>query len=191
MNRFGLPLVPSALALWAINFVDRFFLARVQGSGRGRRLLARRARRVGDRLHDGRVPARVARVRVFDRGRGDSRSERTRSCSRICCSSAAGSRSCSDCSRRGSCSCSRRRSRASTAPRRRSASSPSRGTAYAGYTVLAIGIGRARRTQFNWIVTGAGALVNVALNLVADPALRDDGRRDLDRWPRTSPSSSA
>ena len=27
MNRFGLPLVPSALALWAINFIDRFFLA--------------------------------------------------------------------------------------------------------------------------------------------------------------------
>src|SRR3954470_12809867 len=31
MNRFGLPLVPSALALWAINFVDRFFLAVFKG----------------------------------------------------------------------------------------------------------------------------------------------------------------
>ena len=29
--------------------------------------------------------------------------------------------------------------------------------AYAGYIVLAIGIGRARRTQFNWVVTGRGA----------------------------------
>jgi O-antigen/teichoic acid export membrane protein len=38
------------------------------------------------------------------------------------------------------------------------------GAIYAGYTVLAIGSGRARRTQFNWVVTGAGALVNVALN---------------------------
>src|SRR5204863_1484112 len=27
MNKFGLPLVPSALALWAINFIDRFFIA--------------------------------------------------------------------------------------------------------------------------------------------------------------------
>ena len=27
MNRFGMPLVPSALALWAINFIDRFFVA--------------------------------------------------------------------------------------------------------------------------------------------------------------------
>ena len=35
---------------------------------------------------------------------------------------------------------------------------------YAGYTVLAIGSGRARRTQFNWVVTGAGAGVSIGLN---------------------------
>lgn len=35
---------------------------------------------------------------------------------------------------------------------------------YAGYTVLAIGSGRARRTQFNWIVTGVGAGTSIALN---------------------------
>jgi O-antigen/teichoic acid export membrane protein len=35
---------------------------------------------------------------------------------------------------------------------------------YAGYTVLAIGSGRARRTQFNWVVTGAGAGASVGLN---------------------------
>ena len=38
------------------------------------------------------------------------------------------------------------------------------GAAYAGYTVLAIGSGRARRTQLNWVVTGFGAAVNIALN---------------------------
>src|SRR3954453_4795921 len=38
------------------------------------------------------------------------------------------------------------------------------GTLYAGYTVLAIGSGRARKTQLNWVVTGAGAAVNVGLN---------------------------
>src|SRR3954447_22132952 len=32
------------------------------------------------------------------------------------------------------------------------------GAIYAGYTVLAIGSGRARKTQFNWVVTGAGAV---------------------------------
>jgi O-antigen/teichoic acid export membrane protein len=35
---------------------------------------------------------------------------------------------------------------------------------YAGYTVLAIGSGRARRTQFNWVVTGAGAAASIGLN---------------------------
>src|SRR4029079_14446392 len=29
MNRFGMPLVPSALALWATNFSDRFFLVKL------------------------------------------------------------------------------------------------------------------------------------------------------------------
>ena len=43
------------------------------------------------------------------------------------------------------------------------------GVAFAGYIVMAIGVGRARRTQFNWIVTGIGALVNVALNIVLIP----------------------
>src|SRR5213076_964594 len=31
MNRFGMPLVPSALALWAINFIDRLFIAQYKG----------------------------------------------------------------------------------------------------------------------------------------------------------------
>jgi O-antigen/teichoic acid export membrane protein len=35
---------------------------------------------------------------------------------------------------------------------------------YAGYTVLAIGSGRARRTQFNWVVTGVGAAASIGLN---------------------------
>ena len=38
------------------------------------------------------------------------------------------------------------------------------GAIYAGYTVLAIGSGRARRTQLNWVVSGIGAAANVALN---------------------------
>jgi O-antigen/teichoic acid export membrane protein len=42
-------------------------------------------------------------------------------------------------------------------------------TAYAAYTVLAIGSGRARRTQGNWIVAGVAALVNVVLNVILIP----------------------
>jgi O-antigen/teichoic acid export membrane protein len=41
---------------------------------------------------------------------------------------------------------------------------------FAGYIVVSIGVGRARRTQFNWVVTGLAAAVNVALNLVLIPA---------------------
>ncbi len=40
---------------------------------------------------------------------------------------------------------------------------------YAAYVVIAIGVGRSRRTQFNWVVTGAAAAVNVALNLTLIP----------------------
>ena len=41
--------------------------------------------------------------------------------------------------------------------------------AYGAYIVVAIGVGRARRTQFNWVVTGAAAAINVALNLALIP----------------------
>ncbi len=41
--------------------------------------------------------------------------------------------------------------------------------AYSGYSVLAIGIGRTRQTQFNWVVSGVAALVNIALNIVLIP----------------------
>lgn len=43
------------------------------------------------------------------------------------------------------------------------------GMIYAAYVVMAIGVGRAKRTQFNWVITGAAAVVNVALNLVLIP----------------------
>ncbi len=41
--------------------------------------------------------------------------------------------------------------------------------AFAGYIVVAIGVGRAKRTQFNWVVTGAAAAVNIGLNLILIP----------------------
>jgi O-antigen/teichoic acid export membrane protein len=42
-------------------------------------------------------------------------------------------------------------------------------TAYAAYIVMAIGVGRARRTQFNWVITGIAAIVNLVLNLTLIP----------------------
>ena len=41
--------------------------------------------------------------------------------------------------------------------------------AFAGYIVVAIGVGRAARTQFNWVVTGVAAAVNIGLNLILIP----------------------
>ena len=41
--------------------------------------------------------------------------------------------------------------------------------AYAAYIVMAIGVGRAKRTQFNWAITGAAAALNVVLNLLLIP----------------------
>ena len=43
------------------------------------------------------------------------------------------------------------------------------GMAYAAYIVMAIGVGRTKRTQFNWVITGVAAAVNVVLNLILIP----------------------
>jgi O-antigen/teichoic acid export membrane protein len=42
--------------------------------------------------------------------------------------------------------------------------------AFGAYIVVVIGIGRARRTRSNWIITGAAAALNVVLNLLLIPA---------------------
>ena len=168
MNKFGMPLVPAALALWAINFIDRFFVAVFKGQAE-----------VG--VYS--LAIRVASVIVFVLAvfqlawpafaysiEEEHVAKRTYAfvltylmllCSwgslvlgllspwivRI------------------------------LAPRNEAFWRASEAvgilcfsaTAYAGYTVLAIGIGRARRTQFNWIVTGSAALLNIALNFALIP----------------------
>ena len=43
-------------------------------------------------------------------------------------------------------------------------------TALGGYIVVSIGIGRARKTQFNWVVTGVAAAIDVALNFALVPS---------------------
>jgi O-antigen/teichoic acid export membrane protein len=47
--------------------------------------------------------------------------------------------------------------------------------AYAGYIVVSIGVGRARRTGFNWVVTGIAAVVDVALNVALVPRYGMEG----------------
>jgi O-antigen/teichoic acid export membrane protein len=43
-------------------------------------------------------------------------------------------------------------------------------TALGGYVVVSIGIGRARMTRFNWVVTGVAAVIDVGLNFALVPS---------------------
>jgi O-antigen/teichoic acid export membrane protein len=167
MNRFGLPLVPAALMLWVINFIDRLFIAHFNGQGE-----------VG--LYS--LGVRIASVIVFLMAafqlawpafaysiRDDREAKRTYSyvltyLLLVMCWVAL--------------------ALAVLAPWLVDILAPKGRfdrsadvvpllcfsvAAYAGYTVLAIGIGRARQTQYNWIVAGAAAAVNIALNLALIP----------------------
>jgi O-antigen/teichoic acid export membrane protein len=168
MNRFGLPLVPSALALWAITFIDRLFLSHYKGVAEvGVYSLAVRVSSVIVFLM---IAFRLAWPAFAYSIEDDSTAKRTYSYVLtyllfVCCwiSIALGT----------------------LAPWLVQILAPSKPafyradeavgvlsfgtTAYAGYTVLAIGIGRARRTQFNWVVSGVAAVLNVALNFALIP----------------------
>jgi len=41
--------------------------------------------------------------------------------------------------------------------------------AFGGFIVVSIGLGRTKRTQFNWVVTGSAAIVSITLNLLLIP----------------------
>ena len=164
-----MPLVPSALALWAINFIDRFFVAVFKGQGEvGVYSLAVRIASVIVFLMVAFQLAWPAFAYSIEDEASREANVRVRAhlpAARLL----AGCRSRSGCSRRGSCRSSRRTSAAFWRAAEAVGILAFAATAYAGYTVLAIGIGRARRTQFNWIVTGAAALVNIALNFALIP----------------------
>ena len=163
MNRFGMPLIPSALALWAINFIDRLFVSHYKGVGEvGVYSLAVRAASVIVFLM---IAFRLAWPAFAYSIDDDNAAKRTYAFVLtyllfVCCwiSLALGA----------------------LAPWIVKVLAPDKpafyradeaigvlsfaSAAYAGYSVLAIGIGRARRTQFNWIVSGIAALLNIALN---------------------------
>ena len=73
MQRFGLPLVPSGLALWVIDFADRFFLLKLKDAAEvgfysvGVRDLD------GDPAPADRAAHRLARVRLLDQGRREAK----------------------------------------------------------------------------------------------------------------------
>jgi O-antigen/teichoic acid export membrane protein len=166
MNRFGLPLVPAALALWAINFIDRLFIGQLKGQAE-----------VG--IYS--MAVRVASVIVFLMTafqlawpafaysiRDDDEAKRTYAYVLtyllfVTCwlSLALGALAPWIVDVLGTPKFARA---AEAVPLLAFATA-----AYSGYSVLAIGIGRARQTQFNWIVAGAAALVNIVLNVILIP----------------------
>jgi O-antigen/teichoic acid export membrane protein len=168
MNHFGLPLVPSALALWAINFIDRIFIAQYKGQVEVGVYSV--AVRISSAIVFLMIAFRLAWPAFAYSIEDDREARRTYAfvltyllyvCSWI--SLALGI----------------------LAPWLVHVLAPRpefhraipavgilafASTAYAGYTVLAIGSGRARKTQLNWVVSGVAAAVNVALNVALIPS---------------------
>jgi O-antigen/teichoic acid export membrane protein len=166
MNRFGLPLVPSAVALWLTNFADRFFLVKLSG-----------AHEVG--LYSIGVRIASAIVLLLTAFRlawpafaysieDDREARRTYSFVLtyvvfVCCWLALALGLLAPWILRLITTRPFYPAEDVVAPLAFSVA------AFAGYVVVQIGTGRARRTRTNWIVTGAGALLNIALNLALIP----------------------
>jgi O-antigen/teichoic acid export membrane protein len=161
MQHFGMPLVPSALALWTINFVDREFVAWYKNAAEVGVYSA--AVKIAGVITFVMVAFRTAWPAFAYSIEDDREAKRTysfvltylltfTSWAALALGALAPWWV-----------------RLLTDPRYQRAEKgvallAFAGAVYAGYVVLAIGSGRARRTQLNWVVTGIGAAVNVALN---------------------------
>jgi O-antigen/teichoic acid export membrane protein len=167
MNRFGLPLVPSGLALWTLNFSDRFFLARISGQDDvGRYSLGVRIASAMVLLL---VAFRTAWPAFAYSIEDDREARRTYGFVLTYLLFVASWLSLA---------------LGALAPwivqllARDEAFWPGAdvvaplafaGALWGAYTVVSIGIGRLKRTQFNWVITGSAAAVDVALNLLLIP----------------------
>ena len=167
MQKFGMPLVPSALALWTINFVDREFVIWYKGAAEAGVYSA--AVKIAGVITFVMVAFRTAWPAFAYSIDDDRDAKRTYSyvltylltfASWV--SLALGALA-------------PWLVQLLTDPRYQRAERgvallAFAGAVYAGYTVLAIGSGRARKTQFNWVVTGTGAAANIGLNFWLIPA---------------------
>jgi O-antigen/teichoic acid export membrane protein len=166
MQRFGLPLVPSGLALWVIDLSDRFFLVRMKG------LAENGLYSIGVRISTAillvLIALRTAWPAFAYSIKDDDEAKRTYAyvltyVLYLCCWLSLALSLLAPWL-----------VRLLTTPRFYPASQVVPllvfgGTAFIAFNVMSIGIGRAKRTQFNWVVTGAAALVNIGLNFVLIP----------------------
>jgi len=161
MQKFGMPLVPAALALWVINFVDREFVTWYKGTAEVGIYSA--AIKISSVITFVMVAFRTAWP-AFAYGIEDDRvARRTYSFVLTYLMAAAAWMSL------GLGALAPWWVDLLTNPRYHRAEKAVAllafaGAIYAGYTVLAIGSGRARRTQLNWVVTAIAAAVNIGLN---------------------------
>jgi O-antigen/teichoic acid export membrane protein len=166
MNRFGMPLVPSALFLWVTNFADRFILVKLTDTGEVGLYS------VGVRIASAMVllltafrtawPAFAYSIQNDDEAKGAYGFVLTYL---VVISSWVAA------------------ALALLSPwlvhwlTKPDFASASRvvgplafsTVAFAGYIVISIGVGRARRTQFNWVVTGIAGAANIGLCLALIP----------------------
>jgi O-antigen/teichoic acid export membrane protein len=166
MQRFGLPLVPSGLALWGIDFADRFFLLKLKNAAEVG--LYSVGVRISTAILLLLIALRTAWPAFAYSIKEDEQAKRTYAFVLTYVIFV-------------SCWVSLTLSllapwlvRLLTAP-------PFYGgarvvpllvfgaTAFIAFNVMSIGIGRAKATQFNWVVTGAAAIVAVGLNLALIP----------------------
>jgi O-antigen/teichoic acid export membrane protein len=167
MQHFGLPLVPSALALWVINFIDRQFVIWFKGLDEAGVYSA--AVRIASVITFVLIAFRTAWPAFAYSIEDDREAKRTYAFVLTYLLALASWLAL------GLGALAPWLVKLLTAPQYHRASEAVAllafaGAIYAGYTVLAIGSGRARRTQLNWVVTGFGAAANVALNFWLIPA---------------------
>ena len=166
MQRFGLPLVPSGIALWVIDLSDRFFLVHMKG------LEENGLYSVGVRISTALLlvlialrtawPAFAYSIKSDDEAKSTYAFVLTYVMYACCWLSLTLSLLAPWIVR------------LLTTPKFYSASEVVPllvfgATSFIAFNVMSIGIGRAKKTQFNWVITGTAALVNIGLNFVLIP----------------------
>jgi O-antigen/teichoic acid export membrane protein len=166
MNRFGMPLVPSALFLWVLNFSDRFFLVRLSGP-----------REVG--LYS--IGVRIASAIIlllaafrtawpaFAYSIEDDREAARTYAFVLTYLVAITSWMALALGVLAPWLVELLTTEEFYSAERVVAPLAFAAAAFGAYIVVVIGIGRARRTRSNWIITGVAAALNVALNLALIP----------------------
>jgi O-antigen/teichoic acid export membrane protein len=167
MQKFGMPLVPSALALWTINFVDRVFITWYKGNAEVGVYSA--AVKIAGVMTFVLIAFRTAWP-AFAYSIDDDREARRAYAFVLTYLLAVASWVALALGGLAPWW-----TKVLTTPQYQRAEEAIgllafAGAVYAGYTVIAIGSGRARRTQLNWVVTGGGAAVNIGLNFWLIPA---------------------